>query len=308
MFVFLLPYVCASLWGHVGEDAEKLRSSSIEREEASPHQIKVAFKWGIWELSMEEYLIHKLSAVMPQDYEKEAMKAQAVLLRTELIQALREQAGQSLTLTGEGFEDWYEEDIYSEAFAAWRQAVEETEGLYLSWEGEAVQASYFPLSNGRTRDAAKVWETDRRPYLRSVDCVQDKASPSYSSSARVSRAEYIRAMQSKLGGVYTEQEIWEQVEFVYDDAGYVTKVLFTAEDEDKESAQIDGETYRHLFGLASASFEVEKEERQIIFRVKGVGHGFGMSQYGANCMALNGKTYDEILEEFFYRTELAKFE
>ena len=95
---------------------------------------------------------------------------------------------------------------------------------------------------------------------------------------------------------------------MYDDAGYVTKVLFTAEDEDKESAQIDGETYRHLFGLASASFEVEKEERQIIFRVKGVGHGFGMSQYGANCMALNGKTYDEILEEFFYRTELAKFE
>ncbi len=46
----------------------------------------------------------------------------------------------------------------------------------------------------------------------------------------------------------------------------------------------------------------------MIFRVTGVGHGFGMSQYGANCMALNGETYDQILQKFFYRTELTKFE
>ncbi len=307
MFVFLLPYVCASLWGHIGKDMEKLQQdSSVNREEESAHKIKVAFEWGVWELSMEEYLIHKLGTVMPQDYEKEALKAQAVLLRTELIQAVREQTDQSLVLTGEGFEDWYEQDIYGEEFAVCRQAVEETEGVYLCFQGEAVGASYFPLSNGRTRDAAKVWETDRRPYLRSVDCVQDKASPNYNSMVKVSRAEYIRAVQGELEGDFDEQEIWEQTEFVYDDAGYVTKALFTS--EDKEGEEIDGETFRHLFGLASASFEMEKEERQVVFAVKGIGHGFGMSQYGANCMALNGKTYDEILQEFFYRTELAKFE
>ena len=46
----------------------------------------------------------------------------------------------------------------------------------------------------------------------------------------------------------------------------------------------------------------------MIFHVTGVGHGFGMSQYGANCKALNGEKYEQILQEFFLGTELAKFE
>ena len=86
--------------------------------------------------------------------------------------------------------------------------------------------------------------------------------------------------------------------------------LETVEDsaENKETQEIDGEEFRYLFDLPSASFEMEQEKTQVIFRVTGVGHGFGMSQYGANCMALNGETYDQILAEFFFRTELAKFE
>ena len=96
------------------------------------------------------------------------------------------------------------------------------------------------------------------------------------------------------------------MKLTYDTAGYVTGVSFLK--QDGEAEQIDGETFRYLFDLPSASFEMEREEREVIFRVAGVGHGFGMSQYSANCMALNGKTYDQILENFFYRTELTKFE
>ena len=49
----------------------------------------------------------------------------------------------------------------------------------------------------------------------------------------------------------------------------------------KETQEIDGEEFRYLFDLPSASFEMEQEKTQVIFRVTGVGHGFGMSQYGA---------------------------
>ena len=80
------------------------------------------------------------------------------------------------------------------------------------------------------------------------------------------------------------------------------------EEEGKEEVRIDGEDFRHLFGLNSASVEIERKETDILFHVEGVGHGFGMSQYGANCKALNGEKYDEILKAFFYGTELAKFE
>lgn len=308
MFVFLLPYVCASLWGHVGEENAKLKQAGSAQQtgERADYRICMEMEWGIWEISMEEYLTCKLSSVMPEDYEKEALKAQAVLLRTELIQALREQEDDHLLLSGEGLEKWYEADLESEEFQAYRQAVEETDGLYLCYQGEAIQASYFQVSNGRTRTADEVWETGRRPYLKSVDCVQDKAALYYSSTVRVPKTDYLRRLQEQLQGEFSQQELWENADFIYDSAGYVTSVSFSG--EGKEAEEMNGETFRYLFDLPSASFEAEREETQMIFRVTGVGHGFGMSQYGANCMALNGKTYDQILQEFFYRTELTKFE
>lgn len=308
MFVFLLPYVCASLWGHVGEETEKLRQREgmPPAQEAAGYEILVKYDWGVWTLPLEEYLVYKLSAVMPQEYEKEALKAQAVLLRTEVVEALREEDTKSLQISGGGMERWYETDTGSEAYLPWRQAVEETAGLYLCCEGEPIQASYFKLSNGQTRDAAEVWDTDARPYLTGISCVQDKAARDYSSTVKVSRTNYIRTLQARLTENFSQQEILEGAAVFYDSAGYVTKVSFSA--ENKETQEIDGEEFRYLFDLPSASFEMEQEKTQVIFRVTGVGHGFGMSQYGANCMALNGETYDQILAEFFFRTELAKFE
>lgn len=308
MFVFLLPYVCASLWGHVGEETEKLRQREgmPQAQEAAGYEILVKYDWGVWTLPLEEYLVYKLSAVMPQEYEKEALKAQAVLLRTEVVEALREEDTKSLQISGGGMERWYETDTGSEAYLPWRQAVEETAGLYLCCEGEPIQASYFKLSNGQTRDAAEVWDTDTRPYLTGISCVQDKAARDYSSTVKVSRTNYVRTLQARLTGNFSQQEILEGAAVSYDSAGYVTKVSFSA--ENKETQEIDGEEFRYLFDLPSASFEMEQEKTQVIFRVTGVGHGFGMSQYGANCMALNGETYDQILAEFFFRTELAKFE
>lgn len=308
MFVFLLPYVCASLWGHVAEETEKLRQREgmPQAQEAAGYEILVKYDWGVWALPLEEYLVYKLSAVMPQEYEKEALKAQAVLLRTEVVEALREEDTKSLQISGGGMERWYETDTGSEAYLPWRQAVEETAGLYLCCEGEPIQASYFKLSNGQTRDAAEVWDTDTRPYLTGISCVQDKAARDYSSTVKVSRTNYVRTLQARLTGNFSQQEILEGAAVFYDSAGYVTKVSFSA--ENKETQEIDGEEFRYLFDLPSASFEMEQEKTQVIFRVTGVGHGFGMSQYGANCMALNGETYDQILAEFFFRTELAKFE
>jgi stage II sporulation protein D len=42
-----------------------------------------------------------------------------------------------------------------------------------------------------------------------------------------------------------------------------------------------------------------------IFVTKGLGHGVGMSQYGANEMAASGKTYEEILKHYYTGIELA---
>ena len=309
MFVFLLPYVCACLWGHVGVETDALRRDRQQEGEKgyAGCTVEVVMKWGAWEIPMEEYLVYKLESVMPDTYEPETLKAQAVLLRTEVMRTLQEQGDELLRVSGDGLEKWYEaNEAMEEELLPYRQAVAETDGLYLCYLGDPIQASYFKISNGQTRDAAQVWQTEKFPYLTSISCVQDKAAQDYSSEVSLSKANCLHEIHVHVGDQYSPQELWESMEFAYDATGYVTKVSFFAEGEEVE--QMDGEAFRYLFALPSASFVMEQTDTQVIFHVTGVGHGFGMSQYGANCKALNGETYDEILKDFFPGTELAKIE
>lgn len=309
MFVFLLPYVCACLWGHVGVETNELRpdSNRMKADNSADYRIFVDMKWGVWDLPLEEYLVYKLESVIEDSYEQETLKAQAVLIRTEVIRAWQDQGGGQLRLSGEGIEEWYEADSEAkESLMPYVEAVEETEGLYLCYEGEPIQASYFKISNGKTRDAGEVWQTDKFPYLKSVACMQDKTARDYSSEVAISKMNYLYEIQSRIGDEYSGQELWDGMTLINDNAGYVTEVSFVVEGE--EVGQMEGEVFRYLFGLPSASFETEKTDTQIIFHVEGVGHGFGMSQYGANSRAINGETFDQILKDYFFGTELAKIE
>lgn len=305
LFVFLLPYVCACFWGHVGEETEKLRRDAMNGQDA--YMVEVAVEWGVWELPAEEYLVYRLAATIPEDYHLETKKAQAVLLRTELAALYQEADGKSIAAQGEGLSKFYQDTgkEAKEALRESRQAVEETKGMILTYRGEPIRASYFKLSNGYTREARESGE-EECPYLTRTDCEEDQTSSDYHSAVRVDRERYIDALQGVLKEKFDRETIWDAGEFSYDDSGYVTKVSYR--DETGREEEVDGETFRHLFGLNSASFEAKREETSVFFQVTGVGHGFGMSQFAANCRAKNGQTYKEILESFFFQTELAKFE
>lgn len=172
----------------------------------------------------------------------------------------------------------------------------------MTYQGEPIRASYFRVSNGSTRDAGE----EECPYLSAVSCGQDLEAPDYRSVVRVDRERYIEKLRGALEGDFEEKTLWEDGKFSFDGTGYMTRVSYI--DTSGEEERIDGESFRHLFGLSSASFELDREGEQAVFRVTGVGHGFGMSQYTALCMALNGENYEEILDAFFFQTELANFE
>ncbi len=300
LFVFLLPYVCACLWGYVGEETDSLgqAAGSEQTEGANRYEVGVLMDWGIWKLPLEEYLVYKLAAVMPDFYEEQALMAQAVLLRTECIKKAREQETENFTVKDSALAKWYGGETDREELEKYRKAVRETQDMYLCYDGEPVLGPYFKVSNGKTRDAGEVWHTEVCPYLSGASSAQDKAAPDFYSTVTISKEEYLNRIRSISDEEYSDEELYEGMEMIYDSAGYVTYV----------SAGCDGETFRRLFGLNSASFTVERDEGQITFYVTGVGHGFGMSQYGANCKALNGETYREILKDYFKGTELAKIE
>lgn len=306
LFVFLLPYVISSLLGHIGEEADVLNQKEEDFWVDEQYEVRISTEWGNRKISMQDYLIRKLEMVMDIEeendsiYESEALKAQAVLLRTELW---------GLMLDGEEFIVLQDEAVLyyeKEAFAEYTEklyesAVRETDGIILAYEGQPVKAAFFPVSNGKTRQAAEVWANDSYPYLISVECSQDILSKKYQSRVRLSKREYCRLIGDLFQIDAATQTLWDSPELTYDSADYVTKVEF-------QGNSCDGETFRNAFGLESASFRIEWEEESVIFHVKGVGHGFGMSQYGANEKAVSGETFDEILKDFFFETELVKIE
>lgn len=303
LFVFLLPYICACLWGHVGEEEEYLGKEDVWQRQQDDHRVEAAVEWGVWELPLEEYLVYRLFWVMPQEYEPEALKAQAVLLRTELA-AQYEEKGEMISVAGDGLTGLYAETdgVKAEALTRCRQAVEETAGMILTYRGAPIRASYFSVSNGSTRAAGE----EDCPYLSAVSCEEDKTAPDFHSVVEVEKKAYLATLMGVWGEDCEPEALWENLIYSYDNAGYVTNVSCSS-GEQKEK-RMDGETFRRLFGLASASFEVSWEKDRALFLVTGVGHGYGMSQYGANCRAKKGESYEEILADFFFQTELAKFE
>lgn len=308
LFVFLLPYVIAALWGHVGEQKELIsRKALTENTEwiDEKYDVEVTGSLGIRHMTMGEYLMRKLYQVMPDSeedllYETETMKAQAVLLRTQLWKLmLREE--EPIRIQEE--ELFYNREISLEELQTGRygEAIRTTDGLCLSYDDMPIQAAYFAVSNGQTRDAAGLWGEDSYPYLKSVSSRGDILSRDYQSVKNVSKNEFRKIAAPLFSDEVSEENIWENLEFIFDEAGYVIKVRY-------QESECSGETFRYTFGLPSAAFHVKWQNDEVIFSVKGVGHGFGMSQYGANRKALEGDLFDEILQYYFFQTELVKIE
>jgi stage II sporulation protein D len=68
--------------------------------------------------------------------------------------------------------------------------------------------------------------------------------------------------------------------------------------------QLSGREVREKLGLRSSDFTWKQEGSQIVITTKGYGHGVGMSQYGANGMAKEGKSYTDIVQHYYKGIEI----
>lgn len=252
------------------------------------------------ELTLDDYLWGVVAAEMPAAFEQEALKAQAAAARTYTLWKMgrttaHEEADvcadsaccQAWRSREEMAERWGEEAAEYEAKIA--AAVAETDGLVLCWEGELIQAVYHSSSDGRTEDAAAVWGTEI-PYLMGVDTPEGEEVPNHQTVVTMTAAEVSAALSGAGCDLSGDPKTWFQG-FVYTENGSVA------------SAQVGGVTLggsalRSALGLRSARFAVEYDGG-FTFTVTGYGHGVGMSQYGANALAAQGKMWQEITAWYY---------
>lgn len=271
IIIVLLPYIITVFING---------SSLVSSANVDDTYVSVKTDTGVLEMPVEEYCIGILAKEMPANYKLEALKAQAVLVRTDIYSKIQESG--SSTVLEEGF--WNQQEMqeawgaakYYKYYNKLKNAWQDTEGKVLTYEDKLAKAPFCKLTNGNTRDGKEA-VGDGYPYLTIVDCPEDIEAPEQIQTVTIDDmdAEVVQC----------------------DTAGYVLSVRVGQE-------TVSGEEFRNTYQLASSCFTIQKYNGKLRITTRGVGHGIGMSQYTANELAKEGTKCEEILEYFFHGTKL----
>lgn len=254
-------------------------------------------------MDMDTYLVGVILAELPASFEDEAKMAQAVVARTFALKAVRtggkHKDGSVCADSGccqayTTVEAYYERGGKDESVRSAENAVRATSGLVLTYEDDLIEATYFSCSGGSTEDAIAVWGTDF-PYLRARSSPGEEGATHYTDTETFTLKEFNAALGTSLDG---DPEKWFGMTTYTAGGGVATM-------------QIGGKTYegtqlRSLLGLRSTAFTVIANETSVSITTKGYGHRVGMSQYGADAMAVSGSSYREILAYYYPGTELTR--
>ena len=157
-----------------------------------------------------------------------------------------------------------------------------------------ISAVFHSTSSGKTENAEDVWG-NKVPYLVSVVSEGDELSPKYSSEFSCDVNEFYGKISEYTKNADINHEIFSDIK--RSEAGGIISLKVYG-------VEIKGSEFRNIFNLRSTNIQLEREGDNIIMKVSGNGHGVGMSQYGAEFMAKNGKDYKDILKKYYPGTEI----
>lgn len=278
-------------------DTEKMHVSMIKLLLKDSNQII--------ELSLDDYIKGVLIGEVPITYEKEALKAQAIVARTYTLYKLKNNPSvhenadmcddinccQAYKTKEYAFASWDD----SEEMEKWQKlesAVNETKNMIITYDGEIIEAFFHAHSGGKTENVKYVWSGVEIPYLQSVESNESYA---YTDTKTFTKTEFKELIKNDIPN-YDEKT--SKIEILdYTGSGRVDNLKIA-------DTNIKATKLRSLLKIKSTNFRIEEKENEIIFYTVGYGHGVGMSQEGANQMALNGKSAEEIIKHYYVGTNV----
>lgn len=279
---------------------------------------KVKTEHGIEKMSMNEYLPGVLAAEMPASFPEEALRAQAVAARSFILYRIAHPStdgvhdGVPLCTTPshcKGYVDILDSAVAESRYGAAAviytekliQAVQDTDGEIMTYEGEPILAAFHAISGGMTENCVDIWGGNV-PYLVAVESPGEEIAEKFSSMVEYEIAEYRKRLQS----LCSPDTLGD------DPTQYITKIERSAAGSVIRAcvgdATVKGSAIRSVLGLNSADFTVEIHDGIVSIAVQGYGHGVGMSQYGARAMAMEGSDYVEILTHYYTGAVLSEIE
>ena len=316
--IFMLPFIFTDKQtvtiSKEPENIKKEELQTIDYDYSKYSTIELLHKdtEKVEEVKLDEYIACVVSAEMPVSYDIEALKAQAIVARTYTIYKIttskkhsnadicdKSTCCQAWISKEDRLKKWDEE----EANDNWNkivQAVNDTVGKIITYEGKPINAFFHANSGGKTQTPFYVWGGTGYPYLQVVETAGEENYKQYSSEAKFTKDEFVEKVKK------------EHKDFKID---FEEKNCIEIKERDKSdrvltvkigNLNLSGVETRTLLGLRSANFTVEITENEILFKVIGYGHGVGMSQTGADALAKQGKTCEEIIKHFYVGVEITQ--
>lgn len=274
--------------------------------------VSLNYNGTVENIPLNEYLQGVVAAEMPALFPDEALKAQAVAARTYTMKKIAAapaaehggaavcndpshcKAYEPIASFASGWNTATEE--YTEKIS---RAVSETDGEILLYNGEPITAVFHSTSAGKTENAEDVWG-NAVPYLVSVQSAGEDESPRYEEEKLLTPDEFKTKFSEK----------YKNASFDVNPENWITNISRSGAGGVKKltvaGVEVKGSDMRSIFGLNSTNFTVSYTDGTIKIKTRGYGHGVGMSQYGARAMALDGKSYDEILKSYYTGVTLGK--
>lgn len=293
--IIIIPFIIITIFIRNDNITFNFNSNTIVRVYRENKKI-------IERVPIEEYVIGVVSGEIPSTFEIEALKAQAVASRSYVMYHMQTTRDKDYDVVDTVINQVYLDNNqlkdkwknnYTERSNKVKKAVLETAGEYLDYDGKVVDAMFFSTSSGYTENSEEVFSSSV-PYLRSVSSNWDNISPVFKDSKNFSFKEFYSA----LGLEYDEKLNIKVVETT--STGRVKKIIIN-------NKEFTGREVCSKLKLRSTYFEIQNNSDSITVYTKGYGHGVGMSQYGAQGMALNGYTYDKILKHYYSGVSIKKF-
>ena len=258
-------------------------------------------------VDVEDFTAFVVASQMDIDEEEEALKAQAVIVRTHIYQKLEELGSDTINVEDIGFTystyDELEElwgDSFPENYNRLMKIVNNTSCQVITYEGELIKPYFHASSSGCTRNGSDIFE-EEMPYLLSVQSSKDVEADNYLQGVLMEKDEFVNKLREAKSEIsISDEKPLETMQIISRcEAGYIKSLQIG-------NVVMTGDEFAYILNLNSPNFQVEEYEGKIRIITKGVGHGLGLSMYGAGQLAKSGKSYEEILKHYYTGVEIVK--
>lgn len=260
-----------------------------------------------------EYMIGAVASEMPITWSDEALKAQAVaahsyaLYQRDHADAERfggawfavDPARRQGYMSKEVLQSYWGEDFEAN-YQRLTELLTPLKDTILLYDNAPAAACYHAISNGHTESSQVVWG-EALPYLEGVDSSVDKSAEGYEETVEYTTQQVYDMLSTPFAGIDLDKDPEEWFgDCTFTAAGYVDTI-------EVGGIFIKGTQLRTALGLRSSCFTVSQTEEGFAFTTKGYGHGVGLSQCGAQAMAAQGQTYEQILSWYYPGTTLGTY-